>query len=158
MTNYAGEQTLIEKFYKYTTFVESLFKVPMGHVEEFLGYNAYRLPIPTTISIFGLVILGIVLLSFILNRKEKIAWISILWVIFSIIILCFVGWGTVENGLILYSLYFAWAFYLLIYMLIKKLIHNKKVFSIIMIILIGTMFIFTSKELLNIFSQAVLSR
>ena len=113
MSDFAGKQTLPEKFCKYTAFVESIFKITPGHIEKFLGYDAYRLAIPTTISIIGIIILGIVLVSFIINRKEKMAWISILWIIFSIIILCSVGWGTVENGLILYSLYFAWAFYLL---------------------------------------------
>ncbi len=155
MSDFAGKQSLPEKFCKYTTFVESIFKITPGHIEKFLNYDAYRLPIPETISIIGIVILALVVLSFILNRKEKMAWISILWIIFSIIILCIVGWGTVENGLILYSLYFAWAFYLLIYLLIKKLIPNKKLFSSIMIILIVVMFIYNSKEILNILDFAL---
>ena len=150
MTNFANKQTFIEKLYKYTYFVESIFKVNTGYLDKYLGYDVYRMPNATAISIFGVVILGILLISFILNRKEKLAIISFLWVIFSFIILCIVGWGTVENGLILYSLYFSWAFYILFYLLIKKLFKNKKLFIIIMSLIIIVMFIFTSRELLNI--------
>jgi hypothetical protein len=34
------------------------------------------------------------------------------------------GWGTKENGLILYALYFGWAFLVLLFQLVEK-IENK---------------------------------
>ena len=106
-------------------------------------------------SITGIIILGLLIVSFIINRKEKIAQVSALWILYSFIILCLIGWGTKENGLILYSTYFAWAFYSLFILLIKKITKNKRAFSIIMIIIIGIMFIFTSKELINILKFAL---
>jgi hypothetical protein len=36
------------------------------------------------------------------------------WCAFSAILLVGLGWGTAENGLILYGLYFSWAFYVLL--------------------------------------------
>ena len=40
------------------------------------------------------------------------------WVMFSVVILLVVGWGSSENGMILYALYFSWAFLVLIYQLV----------------------------------------
>ena len=51
-------------------------------------------------------------------------------------ILCIIGWGTMENGLVLYSLYFAWAFLILIYKLLKRVFEKfnlEKAFRIIII-------------------------
>ena len=43
-----------------------------------------------------------------------------MWLLYSFIILCVFGWGTAENGLILYSLYFSWAAFILIFSLALK--------------------------------------
>ena len=155
MTDFAEKASFVVKWNQYTAFIKNIFIISTGHIEKLLGYHVYRLPIPETMSIIGILLLGLSIVSFIINRKEKIAWISILWIIFSFIILCMIGWGTKENGLILYSLYFAWPFYCLFYLLIKKIIKNKKIFSISMIIIIGIMFIFTSKELFQIIKFAL---
>jgi len=40
--------------------------------------------------------------------------------------LLFVGWGTQENGLILYSLYFGWAFLALIFQLVNAIEEKVK--------------------------------
>ena len=46
----------------------------------------------------------------------------------SIAILLLFGWGTAENGLILYSLYFGWAYFVLLFQLVERigeLIHAR---------------------------------
>ena len=43
------------------------------------------------------------------------------WVGFSVIMLLGLGWGTKENGLILYALYFGWAFLVLLFQLVEKI-------------------------------------
>ena len=43
------------------------------------------------------------------------------WVVFSVIMLLLFGWGTKENGLILYALYFGWAFLVLLFQLLEKI-------------------------------------
>ena len=40
---------------------------------------------------------------------------------FSIVILFGLGWGTKENGSILYALYFGWAFLVLLFQLVEKI-------------------------------------
>ena len=63
--------------------------------------------------------LVICLISFVINRKNKFAVVSFAWIAFSFVILGLVGWGSKENGMILYSYYFGWAFISLIVLLIE---------------------------------------
>ena len=58
------------------------------------------------VNILGIIILILVLVSAIYNRHKYSSMLSIGWVGFSVIMLLGLGWGTVENGLILYALYF----------------------------------------------------
>ena len=66
-------------------------------------------------------------------------------------LLVILGYGTRENGLILYSLYFNWAFVSLIFLLLKKLLQNKKkIFITISIILIVLLVIFNINGLIDL--------
>ena len=88
-------------------------------------------PINITAFPFWMYLFLCILTFFIVNIKDKLNRISFYWVIFSFIILCVVGWGTLENGLILYALYFSWAIVILMYNLIKQifnLINKEKAF------------------------------
>ena len=76
--------------------------------------------------------------------------VSGLWILFSFALLCVMGWGTNENGLILYSLYFSWAYIILIYLFIDKLIKNDLIKRIIIIILCISIFVFNIPAFLEI--------
>ena len=89
----------------------------------------------------GIVILIAAVLGFLYSYKNKMSQIAVCWVGFSVVLLFLVGWGTAENGLILYSLYFAWAYLILIYQFICKWIRNEKavlavigVFAVLMLL------------------------
>ncbi len=154
-SRFTGERvTLIDKINQYTNFVKSIFFAPHGYVTE-NTYNmvSYQLDPVKTISVLGIVIIILVTISFILNHKDKMAKISFFWILFSIVILVFVGWGTAENGLILYSTYFLWAFYTLYFMLLNRL-KNRNIFKILITISIIIMMIFMSLEMLNILKFA----
>ena len=58
-----------------------------GSVVNVKGNLAYRLVEPSGINYIGLCIFGLLIISFILNRKERMAKISFLWVLFSILVL-----------------------------------------------------------------------
>ena len=63
------------------------------------------------------------------------ALISGFWVLYSFVILCLVGFGTQENGLILYSLYFSWSFIVLLYLLFMKIVRKPLVrFSVCVVV------------------------
>lgn len=148
---YGGDKVnFIERSQQFLAFIQSLFLGPDTRVIQNEGYLSLLLEKINGFSIFGIIILVICLLSLILNRKNKMAIISGLWVLFSFILLCVVGWGTNENGLILYSLYFSWAYIILIYLFIDKLIKNKLIKRIIIIVLCLSMFIFNIPSFLEI--------
>ena len=151
---FAKGQPFISKLYQYTAFVRGLFLPNTGVIK--LNFKpSYQSVIYTSIDWIGVIILVVCLLSFILNRKNKMALISMVWIVFSSVILLFAGWGTVENGLVLYSLYFAWAFYVLIYLLLDKICKKKKVFKFLLLCLISTMIFTGIYELFNMFSFGI---
>ena len=58
-------------------------------------------------------------MSFILNHKKHLVKICGFWIFYSFIVLCLLGWGSSENGMILYSLYFGWPYFVLLFELLK---------------------------------------
>ncbi len=134
-----GDISFIDRIKQYLNFVKGIF-IPVSSTvvsadESNFWYPQYLLSPVYNFSKFGIAILCICLLSFILNRKNKIAQVSAFWVLYSIIILCFIGFGTQENGLILYSLYFSWAFMILCYLLFIKIIKKSLLRNVLTIII-----------------------
>lgn len=123
---------------QYTHFIENCFIAPFNTTTKVLFQHiSYQLASYNSFSILGCMLFLFIIISFIINRKNNFAKICMSWVIFSIILLVVLGYGTSENGLILYSLYFSWAFVSLLFLLLKKILHRKpKVFICIFIILI----------------------
>ena len=76
------------------------------------------------ISILGIIIAMLALVGFILNRKDKFTQICFAWAVFSFVLLAITGWGVPENGLILYTFYFGWAFICLVYKAIQSLLKK----------------------------------
>ena len=130
-SNFAGGVSFKEKLYQYTAFIKGLFLSNKGQILMAKNIPRYQLNEFKSIQWIGVIILVMCIVSFVLNRKNKMAWVSMLWIIFSSVILLFVGWGTNENGLILYSLYFSWAFFILIYLLFEKIFKNNVLFYIV---------------------------
>lgn len=130
LMSFSGEKlSFVDRLMQYLAFVKSIFMAaPASFIIDVNGnFPSYRLYPVVGYSFVGIFILLLCLISVILNRKNKMAIISGLWILFSFILLCVAGWGTAENGLILYSLYFSWAFIVLLYLLIDKIIKNSKV-------------------------------
>lgn len=114
--------TFANKFYQYTAFVGNCLIAPnagINHTAE--EYISWQLNPATGVSICGILILILCLISAWVNRSKKSSMIAIGWVAFSVIILLGIGWGTEENGLILYALYFGWTFLMLLFQLIEKI-------------------------------------
>lgn len=151
---YTGEGLAFhDKFMQFLNFVKGIFIAIPASAKKFYIWPYqmnYGLDEVTHYDIFGIVILILCLISVILNRKNKMAIISFLWVIFSFVVLCVVGFGTSENGLNLYSLYFSWAYIILVYMLIYKLIKNDLIRCIIILLIAAALLIFNIPEFINI--------
>lgn len=91
------------------------------------AYTAYLVPEVFKANVLGIVILVLCAVSTIVNRKDKLAQFSFFWCVFTFIVTCVIGWG--EDGQVsdvktfclqLYSLYFGWAYFVLLVLLVKK--------------------------------------
>lgn len=139
------------KLYQYFNFIAGCFVGPKSEIVTLDGHFSYRLQQVSGINILGLILLIAMIISFVLNHKKKIAQVSFGWFLFSFIILTIIGWGTAENGLIIYGIYFSWAYFALIYLLLDGILEKvprAKIFvwSLLFIIMI----ILNAKEFISI--------
>lgn len=155
ISTFAKKMGFVDKFYQFINFVKGILIAPKGKIIEVFNHPSYQLVEVKNIMIIGIFILLIVIVGYILNRKNKFANFCMLWVIFSAILLLFIGWGTLENGLILYSLYFAFAYLSLFYLFFRCVIKNDKIFGIFMLLLCLIILTCNIQELINIFSFAI---
>lgn len=155
-STFAKKLGFIDKFYQFTNFVKGIIIAPKGgKIVETFNHPSYQLIDVKNVVIIGIIVLLIVILGYIFNRKNKFANFCILWVIFSAILLLFIGWGTSENGLILYSLYFAFAYLSLFYLFFRCVIKNDKIFGFFMLLLCLIILTCNIQELINIISFAI---
>lgn len=160
LSGYAGGEGIVERVKQYLSFISSCFISPNAVVDKTTyDHISWQLSesIITQINIVGIIIIALCLVSFIVNRKSMLTKISALWVCFSVLLLCIVGWGSAENGMILYSLYFGWAFIVLIFQLINWCSEkmNFKYFTpIISSIAIITLAIFNYQGIRDLLSFA----
>ena len=148
--------TFTDKFYQYITFVSNCFVAPDAGVNTIaVDHISWQLNPVTSINFIGVAIMLLIIASAILNRDKKSSMLAAGWVAFSVVMLLGLGWGTKENGLILYALYFGWAFLVLLFQLVEK-IENKlntkflvPVFSIGCAVILAVINIPASMEMVN---------
>lgn len=130
--------TLMDKIYQYISFIASCFVAPDAGVNSTaVDHISWQLTPVTSINFMGIAILLLVIVSAILNRDKKSSLLSAGWVAFSVVMLLGLGWGTKENGLILYALYFGWAFLVLLFQLVEKIEDKLNIKFLIPIFSIG---------------------
>ena len=161
LSGFAGGESIVGRSKQYLSFISSCFIAPNAEIDYTQWHHlaAWQLSksIITQINIIGIIIITLCLVSFIVNRKNMLTKISALWVCFSVILLCIVGWGSAENGMILYSLYFGWAFIVLLFQLVNWCSEkmNFKYFTpIISSIAIITLAIFNYQGIRDLLSFA----
>lgn len=128
------------KIYQYFEFIHNCWISPNAGINTTAtDHISWQLNTINNLNIISIIILLLVIISAIWNQKKKSSCIAVSWIAFSFILLVIVGWGTNENGLILYSLYFAWAFFVLLFQLIEKMEEKLNVKFIIPIVsILGT--------------------
>lgn len=112
---------------QYINYVSSCFFAPAAAVKQLQeGHSSWQLSEVTSVNYLGIILFVISVIGFIVTRRAKISQIAFGWLCFSIAVLVLAGWGTSENGLILYALYFGWPFSVLIFNLLKAVEHKTK--------------------------------
>ena len=121
LSKFTGEKVgFVDKILQYLNFIRGCFIAPQSYVRR-EEYASWQLMPVSTVSIAGLIILLIAVISFVITRHDRLSQISFCWILLSFAVLVIIGWGTAENGLVLYSLYFGWAFVALVYNFLKHL-------------------------------------
>lgn len=111
-----GESSFLTVLYQYTWFLRNLVFLPEfvrgltgGDLAIVQNAPCMRLADPTGVSVTGLVVLLVTVILFLLQKKDRFVQLCGYWVAVSAVILLFLGLGAPENGMVLYSMYFAWA-------------------------------------------------
>ena len=138
LSRFSGaEVSFLNKLLQFFNFVATCFIGPKTMIDTInFKHISWQLAPVDTINILGIVLLTVVSIGFILNRKDKFAQICMTWVSFSFVILCLIGWGTQENGLILYTLYFSWAYLSLFILFFKKIFEKEKIRNFVYLLVI----------------------
>ena len=128
LIKFTGEKLgLISRVLQYINYVSSCFFAPAAVVKQLKeGYSSWQLSEATSVNYLGIILFVISVIGFIVTRRAKISQIAFGWLCFSIAVLVLAGWGTSENGLILYALYFGWPFPVLIFNLLKAVEYKTK--------------------------------
>ncbi|MDR2923765.1 MAG: hypothetical protein LBU85_10565 [Treponema sp.] len=122
---FSGESLGFEnKVLQYFNFISLCFVKSSISLDNTIGYVTYQLAPVSELNSLGVGLIALVTVSFIMNFNRKFAQFCIFWVAYSFLILCVIGWGTNENGLILYTLYFGWALICLVFMGIEKILNK----------------------------------
>lgn len=130
--------TFTDKLYQYTAFLSGCFAAPdAGERMNVDNLISWQLRPVTSIHFLGIGILLLAVVSVIVNRKKRSSLVAAGWVVFSAVILLGMGWGTAENGLILYALYFGWALLVLLFQLVEKIADKLNVQFLVPVFSIG---------------------
>lgn len=146
--------TWAEKWVQLTQFFRDMLWAPAAETQ--IGdFISYRVVSGRGVSYLGILVLICAVSGFVLSYREWISKIAMSWVMFSVLILFMVGWGTAENGLILYALYFAWAYLVLVYQLVCRIFRKTGACHAIIAILAVTMLVRNVYELVQIYQFGV---
>ena len=144
LKQFTGESVPVsERVLQYIYFVRSCFIAPEARptweLHEQLSWQMYRVE---QISILGVLLIALAIMGLVISRKQLLTKICGFWILHSIVMLGILGWGTAENGLILYTYYYGWAFWMLVYQCINYWLDKCKpqikyaVWGIILLLLV----------------------
>lgn len=145
LKEFSGESVpMRERVLQYIYFVQSCFVAPKAGESWALYERAsWQLDRVTGVSVAGLILIALAVMGFWKHRKQLLTKICGFWILHSLAILLILGWGTAENGLILYTFYYGWAFWILIYQGINHWLDKCKpqikctVWAFILLLLLG---------------------
>ena len=123
---FAGEKLpFLARATQFSEFVASCLIAPAAEITRYANGSAVFQQLETNRwNILGFVCLAMSIAGYLTNRKSRFAQICAGWAAFSLLLLCVIGWGTSEHALVLYTLYFGWAFVSLIVMLMTRVLEK----------------------------------
>lgn len=106
-----GNVEPVQKMMQFINFVGVSFAAPASRVDfETYSHVSWQMEPVTGWRFLGFVVLAAAVAGVLVKPKKRFSGICGGWMAFSLLLLGIVGWGTIDNGLMLYSLYFGWAY------------------------------------------------
>jgi hypothetical membrane protein len=141
-----------DKLLQFVNFVGACAVSPLAGIDTASYQHAsYQLCPVGSINPTGVILLALAVAGFALNRKSRLARVSFGWVMFSFVLLGLVGWGTAENGLVLYTLYFSWAYLVLAFLALDALLKKwRTVQSVVLGGIAAAILVFNAVNILQI--------
>ncbi len=139
LSRFTGQNVgVTNKTLQFVEFVRNCFVSPNAGVDYVCENHVAWLQKPVTdVSLIGVILLILTVISAVINWKKISARLFAGWVVFSVVMLLIFGWGTAENGLILYSLYFGWAYIALLFQLVEKIEETFRIPHLVPIVSVG---------------------
>ena len=123
-----------ERLLQYLNFTATCFLRPAAAVDSAtFAHVSYQLSPVVSANIAGIAVLVAAAAGAVLGFSKKIVRVAACWAAFSFLLLCIAGWGTSENGLVLYTLYFSWAFFVLIHELVARILSHSRAAKLILL-------------------------
>lgn len=144
-----GDVALLDKLRQYVNFVGCSFLAPDSHVDfETYSHVSWQMMPVTGWRFVGICVMVCAALGVIVSRKDRFSRICGAWMAFSLVLLGLVGWGTIDNGLMLYTLYFGWAFVAMCFRLADRLLgHHRPAKIVLLLCIIGVTVVWNTTAL-----------
>lgn len=117
--SYFGNVDIKDRLLQYINFIGSCLIAPATRSHELNG--TWLLTPVTDINLIGVILLAMAVIGIVWFHQKIVVRLCAAWMGFSFVLLCLLGWGSAENGMILYTLYFGWAFLLPAWMAVWKI-------------------------------------
>ena len=147
-----------QKLMQYVNFAGACLLAPKSGV-DFTTYShiSWQMLPVTGWSPVGIVVILLTIAGIAATWNKRLTKISAAWLGFSFLLLGLVGWGTIDNGLMLYSLYFGWAFTAMIFGLLDRVLDRaepvKLAVMLLLVLGVGVYNVFALKEVLVFSTQ-----
>lgn len=122
LSSFAGLKVSVwERICQFSVFLSGCFLAPEAGASSVIPeHTSWQLAPAEGLNWGGVLIFLLCAVSAWWNWDKKSSRLAAAWCAFSVVMLLVLGWGTKENGLILYSLYFGWAYAVLLFQLVQK--------------------------------------
>ena len=129
VASFAGKTVPIgDRAVQFFSFVAACFARPAAAVDlTTYTHPSYQLLPVVGLQWAGVALFALAAVSAVLSRRERSLRVCSLWVAFSAVLLFVVAWGAAENGMVLYTLYFFWAYAALLYRLLLRVFRKNNV-------------------------------
>lgn len=116
----------LEKIYQFVNFMATTVTAGFHTVIFDGSYHHYKTDDINMVqlNLVGIVVLLLIALGFYVGRKKLLNQIALGWVIYSFIVCVVVGWGSSLNEYALYSAYFGWAYFILLFSAVSFIVDR----------------------------------